>query len=263
VNTGWPFVGGQREVAEEVILERVLTDPAFAAYYAARRAGLGVIRWLQCELPARVGGVSTAFRDGSMQIALPEAPASVGSGHIVAHEMEHHVLFLEGFPATSGLVPHAEKLSTLVNSLFEDPLVEARLAGFGLDALRDYEALWKQSWDDLASRPQEEPRATDGWYSDWVLNHATTLVVGRILYTGKDKERNAFAAWFTASFPHIAAVSEEVVRIMDEIGYGTPESALVAMPRVVDHLGLVGVLQVDDRRGLGLDTQGTWTETFS
>jgi len=123
-----------------VISELLKSSPEFSAFYSAERRKITKpLNWVRdLSLPVGIDYRSTRLSNGTQVIRLRRVPAILENAMKIAHELQHLVLDYEGFVNTGAMVQY-ETVSSSLNSMIHDPLVNSRLKVYGFDLRQDYE----------------------------------------------------------------------------------------------------------------------------
>lgn len=209
----------------------------FADFYTAERPKIGTrVYWAKDEkLPEGIWGRSSWLDTGEAVVRQASIPVPVDRDYAVAHELEHLVLGAEGFPLT-GSARKNEDISSALNSMLHDPLVHERLEAY---AFRDDIA---SEYEDDSSEARRQLKNLAGPVNRtqsirWALNYAGNLFDWRQL-NGTESDPSEFQKWFSARFPAIASDAQDLVAMVDRIGYDTPERMRVALLAILERYTL-------------------------
>ena len=213
----------------------------FADFYTAERPKIRtLVYWAKDDkLPEGIWGRSSWLSTGEAVVRLANIPASVDQDYNVAHELEHLVLGAEGFPMT-GSAPEHESISSAVNSILHDPLVHERLEvhGYRDDVSSEYENESSESRRQLKNLREPANRTQS---IHWTLNYAANLIDGRQL-SGTEANPSEFQEWFSARYPDIARDAQDLIAMVDRIGYETPERMRVALLAILERYSLRDII---------------------
>lgn len=210
-------------VAEAFALRALLAQSRpFRAMYEAERAKISApLAWTnRLPMPPEIELQAIRLPASSQQIMyLRQAPVAPAHAFAAAHELMHLVLDAEGFPFVSARTEH-QPLAALLNSLAQDPLIDARLAQYGFEigkkAQKDVKAA-------LASLQQAGPPLDRVTRLMWVLNYAGLLLECRAATPGSAQaQAGALIGWFGAHQPALMAEGDELLEAAQRIGYDTP-----------------------------------------
>lgn len=138
---------------EDIVIGELLrSSKEFLTFYQRERGKIaGTVIWAQdLSLPKGIDYRSTRLPTGAQVIRLRRVPASLEDTMKIAHELQHLVLDTEGFPLT-GAPPEFETVSSTLNSMVHDPLVDQRLKAYGFDLWHDYQSELMETFRQLKS----------------------------------------------------------------------------------------------------------------
>jgi hypothetical protein len=216
-----------------VISELLKSSREFQAFYQAERNKItGDVYWAHDQtMPEGIDYRSTRIVRAGKQIAqvirLRQVPATIKDACKIAHELEHLVLDAEGFQCTHPLVPDThpsfralELLSSSLNSMLIDPLVDSRLQGYGFDLRGEYEREVEEDIRQLSRFTRPPPGRLER--TRWVFNYVDKLLYWEML--DSSGEQSEFQLWFDSRFPHIASRGKKLLARVKRTGYDTPEN---------------------------------------
>jgi len=199
-----------------VIGELLKSSKEFKAFYKAEITKITrPIKWIKNEFlkeesPARYGHVKGV-------IELRRIPPKTEDAIIIAHELQHAVIKSKGFPGTIGTEAKYENLSTALNSMVHDPLVNEALQIYGFDLLGGFTKLKNKSLDALI---KASPPTNDSHKMHYVFNYVKNILLWEIICVEEDNE---LQLRFESLYPELANKGQELLTLAKGIGYDTPE----------------------------------------
>ncbi len=155
-------------------------------------------------------------------IVLRQIPALLEDDYIIAHELGHFILDSEGFPTIGCIDTPNNKirtLSTCLCSMIQDPIIDRRLISYGFDMYKGHEREIKQLFKGIKKEPPpDEPLHRLFWaaiYVDQILNWS--------IFDSVDKTPLIeFTSWFENKYSDIAKEGQDLLELIQSIGYDTP-----------------------------------------
>jgi hypothetical protein len=235
----------EASVPEEEVIEVLLkSSQRFRTFYEVERKRIsGSLHWIQD--PAMPEGIDYRYTrrvsDGQMLqfIRLRRFPAISEEAFKIAHELEHAVMATEGYPST-GATSQYEKLSSALNSMVHDPLVNSRLQAFGFDPRHDYEAEVQEHFRQLegvARSPSE--RLTELL---WMFNYVGDILSWELL--SSNTECSPFQEWFDARHPYIARRGQKLLAMVRRVGYDTPAKMSELFREIIRRYRIENILRL-------------------
>ncbi len=136
-----PRILARLSFPERFVLGRLLRkSDIFRKFYDSERPKIAkALCWVEEPgLPEGITGRETSDESGAHVIRLRRVPAAVRDGWLIAHELGHAVIDERGFPVTGVRDLRLEPLSSALNSMIHDPLVDAGLLStYGLTSRRN------------------------------------------------------------------------------------------------------------------------------
>jgi len=230
---------------EFVIGELLQTASEFQRFYREERKKIvGRIYWAQdSTLPKGIDYRNTRIEAGEQiiqVILLRRVPASLEDAFKIAHELEHLVLDTEGFPSTGVFNPCYESLSSALNSMVADLIVDQRLQKYGFDLRADYEAEAAESLRQLERVPRPPAGRLDRTH--WIFNYVAKVLYWELLDTRE--EHCGFQAWFDGKFPDTASRAKKLLARVKRVGYDTPEKQKRLFQEIIRRYKLERILRV-------------------
>ena len=221
MTTGEPV--SPRFEEESVIGKLLQSSPEFAAFYEAERGKIPfAVHWeLDKSLPRGIDGRSTERQPGRHAILLKRIPAVDRDAMLVAHELQHLILIAEDFPRTGATAEH-QNLSSSLNSMVQDPIVNARLHTYGFDLLKGYLEEVKKTKRQL-KRYKTAP-AKDHERMLWIFNYVSKMLDWKVVSAHAQVGEDKFKRWFDRRYPDLAREAQGVLDLVQQIGYDTPDN---------------------------------------
>jgi hypothetical protein len=211
---------------EQVVSGLLQSCPEFRAFYELERGKIQSPLYWAKDISLRQGidfRMSRAKSESRMihVIRLRRVPPSTRDAFKIAHELEHVVLDGEGFPSTYPKVPDTDVdyLSSALNSMVHDPIVNSRLRGYGLDPRKDYEneeAEWRHQLSGESAPTARIDRLR------WMVYYVADILEWQVAYDSPDLDGGESESWFDGHFPDIAAEGRELLARVAAEGYDTP-----------------------------------------
>jgi len=215
-----------------VVGELLKSSEEFAAFYKSERIKITApVYWARdLSLPVGIDYRSTILSNGTQVIRLRRVPAVLADAMKIAHELQHFVLDSEGFVRT-GAKKQYETISSSLNSMIHDPLVNSRLLIYGFDLLEDYESELLETLNQLGTVSTPPSERLDRIH--WIFNYIGKILDWRLLGDETGKNNNEFQLWFDERYPDIAKEAKDLLILIDDIGYETPEKQAKLFRRIV------------------------------
>lgn len=140
------------------------------------------------------------------------------------------VLDTEGFPST-GAEAQFETISSSLNSMVHDPIVNSRLQTYGFNLWKDYETELKETLHQLRGFPNPPSNRLDRMH--WIFNYVGKILDWELVCNNADAADNEFQLWFDARYPHTAKEAQELLALVRDIGYDTPEKQTALFKEII------------------------------
>jgi hypothetical protein len=180
---------------------------------------------------------ATKLDTGDFVIRLKNIPARIKDAVKIAHELQHCLDDVNGFPHVGFRENKYENLSSAINSMIHDPIVNQNLGGYGFDLSQEYEKELKETLDQLKIIP---PEPTDRLSRvRWIINYAGHILE-RESSLNKEVARmdNRFESWFDDNYPKIALEGRSLLEMIRGIGFDTPQKQSVLFKRIIQKYAL-------------------------
>ena len=224
-----------------VISELLKSSPEFVAFYGAeRRTITKPVYWVRDQsMPEGIDYRSTRLPNGTQVIRLRRIPAILEDALKIAHELQHFVLDTEGFVTTGSA--RYENISSSLNSMVHDPLVNSRLQVYGFDLRQDYETEVRESIRQLSNVPKSPVNPLDRVH--WIFNYVSKILEWEVCHE-TNKDRNEFVLWFDEQYPDIAQEAKDLLMLVRDIGYDTPTKQIALFKRIIEKYNLKNVVSM-------------------
>lgn len=227
---------------EEFVIAKLLQSSVeFAAYYEAERVRIPrLIHWAKdTSLPAGIDYRSTQLGPGVYVVRLRRVPAVLSDAMKIAHELHHLVLWAEGFPVT-GATRENETLSSSLNSMVHDPLVNTALQEYGFDPLSDYQTELKETFRQLRRQPTAPDHHLGRMF--WIFNYVGKVLDWKAISLHAGAGADMFRLWFDKRYPALARDAHELLGLVEKIGYDTPEKQAQLFREIIRTYDLAGYI---------------------
>ena len=227
---------------EFVIGELLKSSKEFSSFYQAERKKIvKPVYWAKdISLPSGIRARSTRLETGEQFIRLRRIPATLEDATTIAHELHHFVLDSEGFP-TTGARDKFETLSSALNSMVQDPLVDSKLQAYDLlDLGEKYE---KEVEEDLRQLKKISKPPTA--YHDivlWTFNYVSKMLDLELARSKSYKGKNKFQPFFDKKYPLIARKAKKLLSLVKKIGYETPEKQTKLFKEIIQRYSLESIV---------------------
>jgi len=120
----------------------------------------------------------------------------------IAHELQHLILYMDGFIATGVMDRRFESVYSSLNSMLHDPIVNSRLRSYGFDLLKDYFEEEKKDIRQLKTKtalPSENSSR-----AHWIFNYSGKILEWEVASYQTEENNNKFRRMFDEKFPEIS-----------------------------------------------------------
>jgi len=231
-----------RVFPEDIVIGNLLKSCSeFATFYEVERNKIVMpFRWAKdSSLPEGIDYRCTMTPNGIYVIRLRRVPAVPADAMKIAHELEHLVLRSEGFVSTGAKSQYAT-ISSSLNSMIHDPLVDSRLATYGFDLRAEYKTELKESFRQLTSHEN----SPSGHLSRvlWIFNYVAKMLDWELRYVDTKEDDNEFKLRFDKRYPDIAKEGMDLLKFVKEVGYDTPDKQVKLFRKIIRKYKLDGVV---------------------
>ncbi len=226
-----------------VVGELLKSSKEFADFYKSERNKITApVYWAKdLSLPVGIDYRCTILPKGTQVIRLRRVPAVFADAMKVAHELQHLVLDDEGFIRT-GAEKQYETISSSLNSMIHDPLVNSRLLIYGFDLLEDYGTELQETFSQLSTVSKSPSKHLDRVH--WIFNYIGETLDWELLRDEIGKDNNEFQLWFDERYPDIAKEAKDLLILINDIGYETPEKQIKLFRRIIQEYRLEKIVFV-------------------
>lgn len=238
-NIPWPVY------PENFVIKRLIEkSKLFKKFYSVERPKiLQQIYWAEdIKLPVGINYRTTRLGTGEKIIRLKHIPAQIEDCTKIAHELLHITMDFEGYPSTSTTNDKYESLSSALNSLLHDLIVNKRLLRYGMDMKLDYKQEVSESIRQLNSiyiSPKEKYER-----ARWIINYSSKILEYEIAYGRHPKKDEYFREYFNKKYPDIVKEAQPILEMIKDIGYDSPEKQIKIFMKVVAYLGLQEIIKI-------------------
>ncbi len=222
---------------EQFVLKDLLTSSKlFKKFYEAERPKItNQLSWAQDNsLSVGINGSSTRLSDGKLVIRLRRIPATLDDARLIAHELTHFLIDLEGFPHTGASARFANLSSTL-NSMVHDPLVDFKLKERGFNIVDGFEEETKENLRQLKKKHSSPTDYLDKIH--WIFNYAGYVLGREVVYQNEEK-KDEFRSWFDERFPDIGKEANILLGKIKHFGFDTPEKQVMLFKGIINEYDL-------------------------
>jgi hypothetical protein len=220
-----------------VISELLKSSSEFIAFYGAEREKITKpVYWVRdLSLPVGIDYRCTKLPHGTQVIRLRRIPAIVVDALKIAHELQHLVLDYEGF-VTTGATAQYENLSSSLNSMVHDPLVNSRLQVYGFDLLQDYETELDENIRQLSNNSKSPVNPLDRVH--WIFNYLGNILEWEVIRGETTNNKNKFLHWFDERYPDIAQEANDLIILVRDIGFDSPKKQITLFKTIIEKYNL-------------------------
>jgi hypothetical protein len=243
-----PPLPGARLQEHRVLSMLLEQSEVFHRFYHVERKKLTKpLVWVDGRnLSSDTKAAATYIENGTLWIQIRWCPVPLDEYQVVMHEMMHCVLWAERYPLFVGQLsqPGVADLMTHVNTALHDPLVEQRLATYGVDPWVDFEQVQRRTIEKLTAWTAEEDDLPPIHlfygviYAGFVLDHRVATANMDTVPPNLVADRLAHLA------PHLRQHGEAVLEIIDAHGFETPEKMGQLLEILHDRYQLGDVVKV-------------------
>ena len=219
-----------------VIGELIRSSKEFRGFYEAERKKIiKPIYWAEdLRLPRGIDFRTTRLKNDDQEIQiirLRRVPCTIKDSMNIAHELQHIILDIEGFITTGVMDRRFESVSSSLNSMLHDPIVNSRLRNYGFDLLNNYLEEEKESIRQLKTIPA--PPYDNLSRSHWIFNYAGKILEWEVGSYQTGKNDNKFRRMFDEKYPDISEEGRKLVALIKEVDYDTPEKQAVLFKKII------------------------------
>lgn len=234
---------------EEMVISEILASSReYQAFYSAERKKITKeVYWARdSSLPKGIDYRSTRLGIGKeflQVIRLRRIPAIAEDAIDIAHELGHFILDNEGYPSTGCPISKYENLSSSLNSMVHDPLVDSRLQVYGFDLWSKYQKEMKETLSQLGK--QLNSPSDKFARLRWTFNYVSKMLDWELVSSKPGQFKNEFPVWFEDRYPDIAEEGHKLLTMIRETGYDTPVKLTTLFQKIIraNNLGTIFFLR--------------------
>lgn len=233
-----------KEYPEEYVLKQILEkNETFINYHQIERPKIrDPIKWVEDRsLPVGIDYRSTRMPTGEKVIRLRNIPATEKDSTKIAHELQHLVMDYEGFPCT-GAPDRYETISSALNSIVHDLIVNEKLMRYGFDLKEDFKREEKEDLRQLRKYKESPKDRIEKFH--WACNYISKVLDCNLIFGNESCHDDEFLDFFRDKYPDIVEESLELQRIIKEIGYDTPEKQYRMFREIILTYNLQGIIVI-------------------
>lgn len=240
----WPNFHWTCFPEEFVICELLRSSKEFLVFYQAeRRKIVKPIFWVQeSSLPRGIDYRTTRLETGELFIRLKRVPAIIEDAVSIAHELQHFILDTENFPLVGFENPQFETISSALSSMVHDPLVDSRLKIYGFDLWKKYQ---KEVRDTIRQfRGGKIYPKDDLARKIWIFNYVSKILDWELVCNMSRGSDNEYQLLFNNLYPDIAKEGQKLLKLVNNIGYDTPEKQTALFKEIIQIYNLETILKI-------------------
>lgn len=197
------------------------------------------IKWIHNpNLPKGIDYRNT-LEGGVQYMILRRAAPSLSDIPMIAHEVMHTILRIEGFGSV-GSSPKFENLSSSLNSMLQDPIIDSRLKNeYSFDLVENYLKELREGKRLLKHErkiPEEHYRKIQ-----WIFNFTAKRLDSEVMVEIND-EFKKFLVWSWKRFNKLKKDSDKLYNLVKERGFDTPEKQNALIYEIINMFNLSNVI---------------------
>ena len=227
------------KISEEFIVSGLSGLPEFNEFYETERNKIGLIHWVQDPaLPKGITARNEIRETGALYIYLSKIPVTLEDAAEIAHEIQHFILnLIEGFPVTYVKDDNFKSLSSALNSMIQDPLVDSRLQTYGLvDLGKKYEKEVERYLRFLKKHHEEPSDPSVRTY--WIFAYVGKMLDWELARSKGYRRINKFKLFYDKKYKNVALEAKKLLSVVKEIGYDTPEKQTKLFREIIQRYNL-------------------------
>jgi len=229
-----------------VIAELLQSSKEFLLFYQNERMKIiNRVFWAHdLSLPTGINYRATKLDTGDYVIRLKTIPAILKDAIKIAHELQHCLDDIKGFHHVGFRENKYENLSSSLNSMVGDPIVNLNLGRYDFDLSQEYERELEETLYQLKTIP---PEPTDHLGRvRWVINYAAHVLERESLLNKEvSKIDNRFESSFDDNYPAIASEARCLLELIRDIGFNTPQKQFILFNRIIQKYALKNYLTLN------------------
>ncbi len=223
--------------SEEDVLRKLLkSSRKFRVFYEAERKKIdGPVVWVKdIYFPEGIGFRRTLMGRGEKIIHLRNVPPDAKEAADIARELEHFVLDTDGFPKAGAAEEEYKRVSSALNSMIHDPVVDSRLRSYKFKLKEGHQKELKEFMEALRRRNDlESSSLEDVDRVRWVFNFTARLLDAELMSDSSGKDFVEFQQWLDGRFPEISAEARKLFVKVKTIGFDTPDRQFALMEEII------------------------------
>lgn len=230
-----------KEFPEKSFLKQIVKRSGnFKRFHESERNKIKFpITWLKDEaIPRGISG-RNSYNGKKGFMRLRNIPCKPEEDTLIAHELQHLLIYQEGFTATIPKEKKYENFSGVLTSMLHDPIVNEKLKRFEFDLKKNYEDEDENSIDQLKENPT--PKSELSKYQ-WIFQYVGRVLEWKVVYGSLNLNENKFFSLFHKKYPEITQRGKELLEIIEEKGFNTPEKMRELLKFIITKFGLNGYL---------------------
>ncbi len=233
IDIPWPIY------PEEYVLADLLkSSKEFIAFYHAERIKkITVPIYWALDPSHSYDAMITKILDKQI-IRLKNIPAKPEESLTVAHEIEHIIQDIDGYPSTG--TSHStedlfKEISATLNSMVQDPLIVPILLQYGFDEVAHYKKEVEDSIKELSllKIPDDKYRKTG-----FIFNYVSKILDRETLCNLGYEIDNDFFVCFKSRYPEIIEECEYLLAVIKYIGFDTPPKMFKLFEKIINRYNL-------------------------
>jgi len=240
------FIIGSPQYDETILLKDIIENsPEFKNFYLKERHKIkkyivwrGVVNKKELK-PGIDGNNKINLESGLSLIILKNFPPKIRDAIIIAHEMEHIILYFEKFPSVPSYSGY-DRIPSTLGSMIEDLVVDEKLSEYGFNVIDSYLKEFNESKKALLS--VKTPKNPEDVIV-FTFNYAGHLLAFNRFFD-KSYTKPKIFSFFDARFPSIALDGKNLTKIIEENGYETPGKVEELYNIIITKYGLNGKIQI-------------------
>jgi hypothetical protein len=234
----------------DLLNEIIENSPTFHLYYLKKRDQINhKIVWRGDEertilSPGIMARKFNNPRSGLQIIVLKQFPPQIDDAYLIAHEMEHLIQDSKKKVVSVAPLPQMESLplrnlASAITSMIADILADDELLKFGFNVIE----VNLKEFQDGEKRIQQMDGPLDPHNTNHIINYAAHLLTFDHFFDKKTQAPQYFSH-FDRKNPSISQQAKHIMKIVQKIGYDTPEKQrriydwIIHRYKLENHLGI-------------------------
>jgi hypothetical protein len=200
-------------------------------------------------LPLPYGVLATGLKlyVNEWVICVRNVPSFLTDETVIAHELAHLKIDCEGFPLTT-IDPtycNNEEMAfflTSLNNMIHDPLVIMKLKSYGYDLRREYIRECQEGIKILQNTNGQPTGITE---AKFVFDYVKNTLENQILFGEKNTACKRYLEIFGQKFGSVKLKGDELLKMISEIGFGSPDNVHRIYVTVIEKCGLSNFIYLE------------------